>query len=114
MCIRDRRLHIQIRGNQRGLFTQNPFIDTQEKLGYRKGIRQLRAQIVDDQQVTVKEIGVGLLVILRATLASKSCFRQHIEELKGSQVDDGMAAVHEPVSYTHLDVYKRQGNPVEE
>ena len=64
-------------------------------MGYRKGIRQLRAQIVDDQQVAVKEIGVGLLVILRITLASKSCFRQHIEELKGSQVDDGMAAVHE-------------------
>lgn len=74
---------------------ENPLVDTEEELGHRKGIGKLRTQIVDDQQITVEKIGVGLLYIPIVPVASEGCFGKQVEELEGCQINDRMAAVHE-------------------
>ena len=51
--------HVQVGRNQRGLSPQNPLIDTEEKLGYGKGIGKLCSQIINNEQIAVENIRIS-------------------------------------------------------
>ena len=54
--------HVQVRRDESGFLPQNPCVDTEKELGYGERIGKLGSQIVYNQKVTVKDIGIGLLV----------------------------------------------------
>ena len=56
--------HRQVRGNHGGFASKQALVDAEEQAGYREGIAQLRSQIIDDQQITIKNMMMDLRYIL--------------------------------------------------
>ena len=52
-------LQIQVGGDQRRLTVQEPFIQTDKKLGGGERVAHLRTQVVNNQQVAVQDIPVA-------------------------------------------------------
>ena len=64
-------------------------IHTVEHLRRRKGIDQLRSQIIDDQKVAVQDIS-GPVLRLIVIISIKPAARQNIEHIRRCQIDNGI------------------------
>ena len=53
----------QVCGNDRGFPAHEPLIDEQEQLGGDEGVHHLRAQIINDEQVTVEDVIPEIIVL---------------------------------------------------
>ena len=90
-------MEIQVAGNQCRLPVKDPLIQADEKLRRDEGVRHLRAQIIDDQQIAVKNIPI---IFGGRSIPLEGVSGQQIKKPVSAEVDDGMTGIQQFLCYT--------------
>ena len=83
----------EVGGDDRGFSPCQSFVDAEKELGGDEGIGQLRTQIVDDQKVTVKNVGMHVFRLFFRFRTLEGRPSQKIKKLEGGKINDGMSCL---------------------
>ena len=88
---------LQVCGDQRRFLFADPLVKADKKLGSCEMVRQFCAEVIDDQQVAVKNIAVALRSLW---IFGKGFLRQKVKQVVRGKINHRMSGVQQFFGYT--------------